>query len=537
MLGRSSDGTSSASDPVATVAELNAEERRLLAYASAIGTEFDFPLLQASMGLDEELLAEQLERLVRRGVLRERPGGELFAFADEQVRARIYRSLTESRLRVLHRKIAEVIEAGRPTTSPTVLAELGRHYFLGKVPEKSREFNRKAADAAVAAGEAAQAIPNLERVLVDLASIPGDHRKEWIEISERLGELCYLTSNFRAADRHYEEALGFVGHDEPTIRARVLLARAEIARENLDSAAAIERATEAQRLFEEGHDPVGVAQTFRLLGRVAFQKGDYREALDLSMRARSALPAEADPRLAGRLSIDIGNAFALLGDDVRPVAIEWYERAVEALRQAHDWVELTRALHNLGVIVGETRPQDGLEYLEQARAAAERVHDVRFLGRTLLSGVEMRLALGQVEEAERDNEQAGRILERLSDELGIQQVVRNRGLIAEKQGQWEDAEKAYARAAEIGAANHVVTDEAEAWFLLARLRFKTRDFRGARQAFARATEMKVVELSPRLGPAYEQLRRDLETAAAGETAATVPARTAPPEGPGGHRVL
>jgi len=537
MLGRSSGDAPSSSDPVAAIAALSPEERRLLAYASAIGTEFEFALLQAAMGLEEETLAEQLERLVRRGVLRERPGGEQFAFADEQVRARIYRALTESRLRVLHRKIAEVIEAARPEPGPEVLAELGRHYFLGKVPEKSQEFNRRAAEAAVAAGEVAQAIPHLERVLVDLAALPGDHRKEWIEVSERLGELCYLTSNFRAADRHYEEALSYVGHDEPTIRARVLLARAEIARENLDPAAAIERATEAQRLFESAHDGVGVAQTYHLLGRVAFQGGDYRESLDLSMRARSALPPEADARLKGRLSIDIGNAFALLGDDVRPVAIEWYERAATLLRSAHDWVELTRALHNLGVIVGESRPQDGLEYLEQARAAAERIHDVRFLGRTLLSGVEMRLALGQVEEAERDNEQAGRILERLSDELGIQQVFRNRGLIAERQGQWEDAERAYARAAEMAATSKVVTDEAEAWFLLARLRFKTRDFRGAREAFDRATEMKVVELSPRLAPAYAQLLRDLETAMRTGAPASEKETTTARDGSGGHRVL
>ncbi|HTW56060.1 MAG TPA: hypothetical protein VMG36_06445 [Thermoplasmata archaeon] len=520
MLGRAGVGEAARADSERALAGLDAEERRLLAYASAIGSEFDFALLVGAMGVDEEILAERLERLVRAGLLRERPGGDRFAFAEEETRARIYRALTESRLRVLHRKIAEVSEQMYPDPSGAVLAELGRHYFLGKVPERSLEFNRRAAAAAEADGETTIAIHHLERVLLDLAALPGDHRAERAEVSARLGDLTFATSNFRVADRHYAEALEGVHRDEPELRARLLLARAEIAREGLDATRAIERAGEALRLFEAAGDAIGIAQSYQLLGRVAFQRGAYRESLDQAMRALSTLPADADPRYMGRLSIDIGNAFALLGDDVRPVAIEWYERAVEKLRAAHDWLELTRALHNLGVIVGEARPQDGLEHLEEAREAAERAHDVRFLGRTLLSGVEMRLQLGQVEEAQRDNEQAGRILERLRDDLGLELVEKNRGLIAEKGGQWEDAERAYVRAAEMAHRAEIVADEAEALFQLARLRFKTRDFTGAREAYRRTAELNLVELIPRLRAPFEQLGRDLAAAGGAEAAPT-----------------
>lgn len=515
MLGRAGVGDAGGGEAEVALAALDPEERRLLAYASAIGSEFDFALLVGATGTDEELLAERLERLVRRGLLRERPGGERFAFAEEELRARIYRSLTESRLRVLHRKIAEVTERAHPEPSGPVLAELGRHYFLGKVPDRSLEFNRRAAAAAEADGETTIAIHHWERVLLDLAAVPGDRRAERAEVAARLGDLNYATSNFRVADRHYAEALEGVRRDEPRLRARLLLARAEIAREGLDAARAMERAGEALHLFESAGDAVGIAQAYQLLGRVAFQRGAYRESLDQGMRALAVLPADADPRYLGRLSIDIGNAFALLGEEVRPVAIEWYGRAVDKLRAAHDWLELTRALHNLGVIVGETRPEDGLEHLEAARVAAERAHDVRFLGRTLLSGVEMRLQLGQLEEAQRDNEQAGRLLERLGDDLGLEQVEVNRGLIAEKAGQWEDAERAYARSAELARQSQIVADEAEALFLLARLRYKTRDFGGARDAYRRATELNLVELVPRLRASYDLLGRDLAAVEAG----------------------
>jgi len=503
---------------------LTAEQRRILAYASAIGSEFDFRLLVGAMGLEEEVLAEELERLVHLGVLVERAGGDRFAFSEEEFRARIYRSLTESRLRVLHRKIAEVLERMYPEPTLPVLAELGRHYFLGKVPAKSYEYNRRAASEAHANGEPEVAAHHLERVLLDLASLAGDRRAEQAEVAEALGDLYYSLGNFRAADARFTEALERLGTEAPHVRARLLLSRAEVARENLELDTAVARGMEAQRLFADSRDHVGSAQTHRLLARVAFQRGAYRDALEEGMKALDLIGDRDEPRLAGRLSIDIGNSFALLGPEVRDVAAEWYERAIERLSRTGDWVELSRAYHNLGVSVGEVRPQEGLEYLEKAQQAGERGHDARAMARALLSGVEMLLALGQIEEAERDNEQVGRILEHLSDELGREQVELNRGLIAERRGQWEDAERAYEKAVEACRRYQIPADEAEAAFNLARLRYKTRDLEGARRAYAISSDLGLAELRPHLAGPFFDLGQQLGVSRPGASADPVPAR-------------
>ncbi len=509
MAERAGAGSSAGPSAAASLLDLSDEQRRILAYASALGSEFDFELLRASMGADEEALAEEVERLVHRGILRERAGGGRFGFDEEEVRGQIYRSLTESRLRVLHRKIGTVLEEMYPDPPPEVLSELGRHYFLGKAPEKSSRYNRRAAEIAREGDEPEVAIHHLERVLVDLAALGESRRRERAEVAEALGDLSYATGNFRAADRYFTEALEHADTADPKVHARLLLARAEVARENLNVDAAVTGAAQALRYFNQVDDRVGIAQTYRLLGRVAFQRGLYREALDESMRALETLPARADPRLRGRLAIDIGNAFSSLGSQVRPEAIEWYERAIERLREAGDWGELARAYHNLGVSVGEVRPQDGLDYLAEARTAAERAHDARATGRSLLSGVEMRLAIGDLEEAERDNEQAGRLLERLGDRLGMQQVVVNRGLIAEKRGQWDDAERAYTEGLAVARRYQLLGDEAEAQFHLARLCYKTRNLDGARAALRAARELKIGELRPHLLPAYEELVRQV----------------------------
>jgi len=496
----------------ARIERLTPEQHRILAYASAIGSEFDFPLLVAAMGVEEEALAERLEELVHEGILTERAGGDRFAFAEEAFRARIYRSLTESRMRVLHRKVAEAMERAYPDPPLSVIAELGRHFFLGKVGEKSRSYNRRASDAAREADDPETAAHYLERVEIDLAALPDDHRRELAEVDSALGELYYSIGNFASADRFFTNALQRLGTDEPRIRGAVLLARAEIAREGLDVEAATRQAVEAQMLFEQVGDRLGRAQTFRLLGRLYFQKGAYREALDENMRALDALEESKDARLLGRLAIDIGNSFALLGPAVRDEAVAWYERAIRGLKGVGDWVDLSRAYHNLGVLVGEKRPQDGLDHLERARDLGERAHDSRSTGRALLSGVEFRLALGQLEEATRDNEQAGRILERLSDDLGLEQVEQNRGMIAEKQGQWEDAEHSFERAIAMCRRHHLPADEAEALFYLARLRLKTRNLDGAREAIDAAGRLGIAEMRPSLAPGFAELKAQLERA-------------------------
>lgn len=490
------------------LAELTAEQQRALAYASAIGREFDFPLLVAATGIADEALAEELERLVALGILRERPGGERFSFVHDEVRARIYQSLTASRLRVLHRKIAEAMARAFPEPPPEAIAELGRHFFLGKVPEKALVYNRRAAEMAQANDSPEEAAHLLERVRLDLKAVPGDHVRDEAELALRLGELYYSTGETKAADRLFVEALEKAGGDI-RLRARILLGRAEVAREALDADAAVRGARDARELFARSGDVSGLASVHRILGRIAYQRGAYREAMDEGIRALDLLQPGGDPRVLGRLCIDIGDAFSMLGSEIADEAVTWYDRAVQRLGDVGDWAEVARAHVNRGQVLAPDRPADALDAYTLAREFAERAHEPRWVGWALARGVESRLALGQIEEGLQDNEQARRLLERADDPAGLELVLLNEGLVHERRGAWDQAEFSFRLAVERAQALGLKAQAARGFFQLARLLYKTRDLGRSREAFRSAVQLDLPQLHPGLAPAFAELGRQL----------------------------
>ncbi|MCI4320270.1 MAG: hypothetical protein L3K23_09125 [Thermoplasmata archaeon] len=507
---------------------LTPEDDRILAYASAIGREFDFDLLVRATGVDEEALSERLEHLVHERVLRERVGGDRFAFVSEEFRVRMYQSLTASRLRVLHRKVAEALESMHPRPAAEVVTELGRHYFLGKVAEKSYAFNRQGATIARGGQDPETTALHLERVRIDLTGFPGDRGEELADLDQELGDLYYEMGDDQRADRLYLDGLDQCAPDDVRRRARFLLARAEIAREHLQVADARRLAGEAQRMFEQQGDLAGVAAVRRILGRIHFEQGEYQQALEEGLVALEHLQNQADERTLGRLCTDIGNAFAALGPRMAEDAAAWYGQAIRHLEAVEDWLELARAYHNLGAMVGEAMPQAGLEHLEKARQYAERSRDMRWTAWTLFSGVEMRLAIGQIDEAERDNQQALRLLERVEDPIGLQQVAYNRGHIAERRGDWEQAEGGYREALQRAEQLDIAPEVADSHFALARLYYKLRDLPRARTELDTAEHGGLVRLRPSRAPALTDLRRQLEAQLAESlTSLTAPA-TEPP---------
>jgi tetratricopeptide (TPR) repeat protein len=435
------DQFQSLSTPIASLGET---DRRILSYAAAMGKEFDFSILFAAVGMEEEKLAEVLEDLVHRGVLKEYPGGDVYAFARQDMMVQAYLSISSSRMRVIHRKVAETYEKLNPEPGPEVIPEMGRHFHLGQMPEKSLLYNRYAAFLATRAFSPDVAIQYLERVLEDLHALSGDHRVEEADVLKEIGDACLTMGDFQRADGFYERSLAKIPQEETTLRALVLLSRADATREMDQLKLTQKYCGEAVQLLQGSGHRKGLAIAHRILGRTACEKGEFELARTEIELTLSLFDPEKDTWDIARCYIDLGNAHSGLDNRTdRDLAIEYFRKAIKALEPFHDYQELSRVHNCLAVDLGPDKPREAIQELKEARACAERGKDMHLLGWSYFNGIEYLLAVGDYEQAVHDNEEARRILSKLNDPMGMQQIAMNQGILAHYHKSYEEAEKAY----------------------------------------------------------------------------------------------
>src|SRR4029450_2469057 len=108
-------------------------------YASVIGRQFSYALLQAVSQLDEATLQRELSRLVDAELLYQRglPPQAVYVFKHALIRDAAYESLLKSRRQQYHQHIAHVLEAGFPETPHTQLELLAYHFTEAQLHGKA----------------------------------------------------------------------------------------------------------------------------------------------------------------------------------------------------------------------------------------------------------------------------------------------------------------------------------------------------------------------------------------------------------------
>jgi tetratricopeptide (TPR) repeat protein len=428
------------------LAKLSEDDLRILSHASILGKSFRFHSLFQAVGGDEERLTEIVDSLMRNGIVKDL-GNETFEFTKEEIWKEIYDSMSDSRRRVLHRKAAEAYEKEFPTPTPDTILEIGHHFYMGRVHDRSLLYNRYAATIATNAFSPDVAIRYLERAREDLSALPGDHRLEEAEVLKEIGEQHTAMGDATRAYELFGESLEKLPEEEETMRALLLLSRANSAREMDQLELARQYCEEALRLLDKAGHKRGLALAHRILGRAAAREGQLEAARTELETTIALLDPDEDAKEVAGCYIDLGNTFSDVDDKAEQTsAISFYRKAIQNLEKLRDYRELARAHNNLALTLMPAHPQEALEEIRMARDYSEKAKDRRGLGWRLFNGVEIYIAVGDIEGATRDNEEAGKILSQLNDRIGIQQIVLNRGILAQYRKSYEEAEKEYLEA-------------------------------------------------------------------------------------------
>jgi DNA-binding SARP family transcriptional activator len=390
----------------ARIERLSERGQALAGVAATIGREFEFELLQRASGLAEEEAAAGVEELVRRRVLR--AIGEQLAFVHDRVREVAYEGLLPFRRKLLHRQVAEALEALHAADLDPYVAALGQHYHGGEVWDRAFAYLRQAGWRATDHSAYRGAAALYEQALSALERLPeSTHRiEDAIDLSLKLrAPLAYLAAHDRIRAvldkaRRSAEAIGDHGR-----LAQVLVYQAYECGAAADYRPGLDLIERATALPSSGDTGVLPERT-RILGVIRFWMGDYRAAVEALKEAELRGHGLARTlRWAGAIAIWQVFALVELGefDEAQACADRGF-RAGEELNHHHSRA-LAASCHGIIALArGDAEP--AIPALERAvRLIVEGQYNVIFpvaaarLGQAYLLGGRVDEALNVLQEA------------------------------------------------------------------------------------------------------------------------------------------
>lgn len=196
-----------------------------LRIASVLGTEFPFELLKEVAGVGEEPLIEQLERLVRAGLIEETKGPSrllTYAFTDPQLRQILYDEMLTPRRTRYHRKAAEALEKLTQGHAEEFAGELAYHYREGHDVPRALEFALLAAERSLRVYGYKEAERHYRTALELLEEVPDDRARA--RALQGLGDVHFALGDLESTVAEWERATHLYESTGEALRAGDLCA-------------------------------------------------------------------------------------------------------------------------------------------------------------------------------------------------------------------------------------------------------------------------------------------------------------------------
>jgi class 3 adenylate cyclase/predicted ATPase len=481
-------------------------ERRLLLHASVVGQTFWEGSLEGAAreeGLD---LGTTLAALQEKDLLVPSAGSRLagereYAFKHVLIRDVAYGMLPKSVRCRKHVEVGEFIRERAGERADAFVGQIAEHYAraaalgsdAGLEADALAELQTQALESLEAAGDAAAALYSnaeaFERYTAALelsdALAPGDVAR----IGEKQGDVALRMGRVDSAVEVWERCLDYHRSQEDLARVADLHRKVGAALWHKgERRASIDNYQRGIDLLKDGPPCIELVRLYEEAASLYMHTGDNMLAIYASEKALRLAERLGEARAASRAHGIFGRVFGRIGDSEK--ARENLERSV-ALARDSDRAEAVRALLTLGyhLEVSEADYQGAADAYREALEIAQEVGD-------LPSQVELHASLGQLavenadwDEVERATEASAGLAERegLHGKLCFPYVMR--GVLAWRQGEWDDAIRYFRRAHELGeqVGRSEVAFNALHWLALT-LR-ESGDLGGAETELARALDI------------------------------------------------
>lgn len=163
------------------LAQLSAHARELAALAATIGRAFRLDVLARAAGTDEDAAVRALDELWQKRIVREH-GVNTYDFTHDKLREVAYAEISAPQRRLLHRRIAQALEAVYADDLDPVSAQVAAHFERAGLAEQAIPYYQRAAIVAQRVYANDDAISLLTRALTLLERLPGGASRDAREL-------------------------------------------------------------------------------------------------------------------------------------------------------------------------------------------------------------------------------------------------------------------------------------------------------------------------------------------------------------------
>jgi DNA-binding SARP family transcriptional activator len=167
------------------LAQLSPPARKVAELGAANGQAFSLDLLVQAIQEDEESAIQALDELWQKRIVREQ-GPNLFDFTHDKLREVAYTETSLPQRRLLHRRIAQALEALNVGDLDPVSAQIAAHYEQAGLLEQAIPYYQRAGAVAASVYANDNAIALLRRGLTLLAQLPAGDKRDRGELALQL---------------------------------------------------------------------------------------------------------------------------------------------------------------------------------------------------------------------------------------------------------------------------------------------------------------------------------------------------------------
>jgi len=389
------------------LANLAPPARRLLDVLAVSGQPLPFALLRQFPDIGTDQLLSTVDGLAARGFITETPA-EMIALPHHLMREALLHHLSNVRHRIIHRQLAEALEA-----CPALQADLRQialHAVEGEDISRARRYGLQ--------------------VLQDLSQDYGS--REMVDFVHHLHDMLAPTASIAEM-----------------LQLTRVLGQLHLSLGQLDTAAHWQRRN--LEISQETGDPLAQAAAYFEIGELALVTNDHVAAMTAGQAglAQVEMAGNGNDALAGRGHRLLGAAIAMEGSHL-PDAERHLQQAVASRHTIGDLGELCATLFELGNVAAQ-RGELGraIEFYAEAGRAAEAGHVPYFLALAHNNLAYHNLLLGRPEAAQQDIEQGLKVAETYGLLGALQYLYSTRGEINMYLGEWTAAADSFQRGLEL----------------------------------------------------------------------------------------